>query len=51
MVDTPRDRSTPVRRATAEAPPKHPTRQAVLLLVGVTLLIVALAALSSSGGV
>jgi len=29
--------------------PRHPTRQAVLLLVAVTLLIVALAALSSWG--
>jgi hypothetical protein len=29
--------------------PTHPTRQAILLLVGVTLLIVALAVISSWG--
>ena len=37
------------RRALDEERPAHPTRQAALLLVGVTLLIVVLAFLSASG--
>ena len=40
---TARDPSTP------GAPPRHPTKQAALLLVGVTALIVVLAVVSSLG--
>jgi len=39
----------PTRRPLDEDRPTHPTRQAAVLLIGVTLLIVALAFLSASG--
>ena len=41
--------AAPRRRSLDDERPVHPTRQAALLLVGVTLLIVVLAFLSASG--
>jgi hypothetical protein len=51
MTENPRVRAPRRGPASGGPTPKHPTRQAILLLVGVTLLIVALAVLSSSGGI
>jgi hypothetical protein len=51
MTETPPDRAPHRPRAADEEGPRHPTGQAAWLLVGVTLLIVALAALSSYGRV
>ena len=49
MAPTPRDPAPrPLRKGDDERP-HHPTRQAAWLLVGVTLLIVVLAVLSSYG--
>jgi hypothetical protein len=41
--------SDPTRREVAVDPPKHPTAQAAVLLVVVTLVIIGLAALSAWG--
>jgi len=49
MTDTPSDQAPLRPRAADEERPRHPTGQAAWLLVGVTLLIVALAVLSSYG--
>jgi hypothetical protein len=49
MTETPPDRAPRRRRAADGERPRHPTGQAVWLLVGVTVLIVALAVLSSYG--
>jgi hypothetical protein len=43
------DKTPRPRRPVDDEPPHHPTRQAAWLLVGVTLLLVALAVLSSYG--
>lgn len=49
MTETPPDRAPRRTRAANEKRPRHPTGRAAWLLVGVTLLIVALAVLSSYG--
>jgi len=49
MTDTPPERPAGRRRATEDERPRHPTAQAAWLLVGVTVLIVVLAVLSSYG--
>lgn len=49
MTDQPggRDQRPPIASDADDQPLMHPTRQAMILLVGVTLLIVALAVISS----
>jgi hypothetical protein len=49
MSDTTPDRPRRRAQSTDNERPQHPTGPAIWLLVGVTLLIVALAALSSYG--
>jgi hypothetical protein len=49
MKATPRNPATSSDQPSDEQRPRHPTRQATVLLVGVTMVIVALAVLSSYG--